>query len=163
MIDIPVDILNEIYQDVADALINDINATPVTLYFEPIELTTTAGGSEGNTLNSLLGGRTSINYVPGLGEASMPSGSSYAAMATTGTLTVRAYWNDKTFEKALMVDNVGKPKEICKIISYTTDLQLLLNANYVLVDNKRCKRISDGTPHGLFGDKRYSTTFWESF
>lgn len=157
---LPVTDLQRLYQMGADALIDDVNATPVILVYPPLESTPTHTLFTEPSMVDLLGGRTSIEYLPGRSEA---SGSNQSVMAITGSFLVRAYWNDKLFEKALLLDNVGKPDQVCRIVSYTTDVQALLNADHIIVDGNRCKRISAATPHGLFGDKRYSTTFWELF
>lgn len=158
--DIPIDALKELYQQVGDALIDKVNATPVTLYFKPVEPVDAGTAYPEPSMNDLLGGRTSIEYMPGRMES---SGNNLTEIPTTGTIIVRAYWQEKMFEKQLLTDNVGRPIEICKIISYTSDLQALLNAEFIVVDNKRCKRESDGAPHGMFGDKRYATTYWKTF
>lgn len=143
----------------ADQLIDNVNATPMLLYFPPLELTPNGDGNAEPSINLMLGGKSSVEYLPGRDGS---AGNNFDQIPVTGTVVVRAYWNEKSFDPVYKVDALGNPRDVCRVVSYTTDWQTLKNAQFAIIDTKRCIRISEGSPHGLFADKRYITTFWES-
>lgn len=154
---IPYAALQQLYEDNADLFIEKINATMMTLYFKPVELIPNGGSAAEPSINTLLGGKTSVEYLEDRGGS---SGTNLHNKPTTVQLRVRAYWNHKSIDPKFMVDNVGKPRNACKIISYTSDLQTLRNAEYAIIDGNKCVCVDFGVPHGMFGNKRYVSSTW---
>lgn len=76
-------------------------------------------------------------------------------------IKVRAYWTSKEDDKVAKQLGVRDDESLCKIISFTTNNQVVKNAEYAEVDGYKIKMVRLPLPHGLMGDKRYSTSYWE--
>lgn len=145
----------EKFTELADQLITDVNATPMVLFYNTDTTISVTGDNLSPLGYDFLGGRTSFNDME---SRSNESGANRAEVVASGAITVRAYWkNIKNDVNASIKDS----KDICKIICFTTDAQKLLNAKYAVVNDRKISMVKDSLPHGLFGDKRYSTSYWE--
>lgn len=151
------------FETLANDLIEEVNATTVILYFAPATLTSINspqldgnGGDRPNIFDA-LGGRVPITTLP---ERQNESGSNLSETPQTRTIKSRVYWNKVNRNKDIGAINTVDRKDTCKIISYFSDQQDLLNAIYINVDGYKCKRIADPVPHGL-GGRLYVTSFWE--
>lgn len=143
------------FRQLADQLITDVNATPMILYYNTDTTVDVTGDNLSPIGYDFLGGRSKFSDLDG---RSNESGSNKAEVAVTGVITVRAYW--KT-QKNDINASIKDSKDLCKIICFTTDVQSLLNAKYAVVNDRKISMVKDPLPHGLFGEKRYSTSYWE--
>jgi hypothetical protein len=153
---IPISQLKLKYQELADQLITDVNKTSMTLYFRPqIGLTNVINNFD-NVPKSLdeYGGRVPVENLP---NRTFESGINVYELATTGSITVRAYWENIKYDRD---GNVIDKSNICKIISYLTDMDKLLNTSYATIQGINIKMQRPPIPYGLF-ERRYSISFWE--
>lgn len=159
MSNINYDWLSSSYINLADDFINKINKTNMTLFFvndlevnnnpsEPLEFSLDSLGGKG--VSSDLDGRRSEENL------------SQGIESVTGIdITVRAYWKEKDDEPDAKSLGIKDAQSICKVISFTTHVPTIKNAEYAVIDGYKIKMVRPPLPHGLFGDKRYSTSYWE--
>jgi hypothetical protein len=145
--------INEIfskYHGLADLLIDEVNATSLTLVYNVGSVNTDSDPS----LNSAF----SQDVHGGL---AFPLDTKDLSKVTTTqeSILVRSYWNKGNDSKlpADLRDNFN----ICKINCYSTDVSKILNASYYILNGFKCKRVSDPTPYGF--EKRYSIFYLEKF
>lgn len=147
---LPINSLFAQFNELADQLIDEVNATSITVVYN-------IGTSSGNTTRQL--NNSFSQDVHDLMQ--IPDGTKdlYTVNTSQETLLVRAYWNkgkDSQFPANLR-DNMN----VCKINCYTTDVHKFNNASYFELDGVKCKMIIPPAPYGFA--KRYSILFLEKF
>jgi hypothetical protein len=140
--------LTEKYSQLADELIEIVNATPLRIEYNRTVANPTStpfGLSEDNIGNP--------NYIENMYNRIDQQG----VVENVGNfqeVTCRAYWNAKDLNFPLEFKN---DPDICKIITYTTDNSKLQNCSFVYVNGVKCKIVQEPIPYG-FG-KRYSESY----
>lgn len=148
------------YQAIADELITEVNKTVLTLYFS-LDTVSPIVESDNLTLDyNRLGGRTPLDNMDNRSNQTSATGVIYKENISSTGILVRAYWESKTRDNTLP-NTIADEKSLCKIICFTDHVQLLRNAYQGEANGKKIKMIRDPVPHGLFGEKRYSKSYWE--
>lgn len=151
--------IKQIYQNAADDFINNINATDVTFYLRPNQPQADNFTTLQSSTYDFLGGREEFDNIQGNQDKS--PGASGDLTPDQYTVRVRAYWNPKQNSSELSAISIKDIQSICKIISFSSDNNILKESLYAKIDGYDCKLVLDPIPHGIFGDKRYSTSYWE--
>lgn len=152
------------FNKMADELIDTINATPVTCYYQS-QSSMVAPQGDTTQLPSILdqyGGRQPLNAIEG-NEDRTAGSSGYVLAFDSETITARTYWIRKSAGRYKPDDpNTGYNvyNQQMKIISYTDDNDKLKNASYIVVSGIKLKNIELPKPQS-FG-RRYSSSFWEA-
>lgn len=155
MSNIPYSSLKSLYRELADDFIEDINATPVTLYFKPL-LTSATNVNVNGVSYDVFG-----NPVPSaaLLEPNV-SGVLQAEIPVTEQITARIYWAPKDFRPPDSL-NIKDVNDICKMNTYATHSAKLSGAMYSLINGKRCALIREPVPYGIMGEKFYCCSYWQ--
>lgn len=147
---LPINELFAQYHNLADKLIDEINATPLTLVYNIGN--TTTGPSP--TVNSAFAEDVHGNLMIPQDTAQINS-----VVTSQENILVRSYWNSGSDSK--FPADLRDRLDVVKINFYTTDTTKFLNASYYILNGVKCKRIRDIQPYG-FG-KRYSTVYLEKY
>lgn len=159
MSDIDYSWLGSQYKSFADDFINKINNTTMTLFFTNTIIQNSNIPKPNEFGVDALGGRSLTSDLDGRrNEQNLNQGH----LSPTGVdIKVRAYWKEKDDEKIAKEIGIRDVQSLCKVISFTEHNQTIRNAQYAEIDGYKLKMVRIPLPHGLFGDKRYSTSYWE--
>lgn len=148
---LPINAIFNSYYALADTLIDEINATTLTLVYN-------IGNSSGNTGLSQVNSAFSQEVH---GELGLPQDTNDLYQTTTSSedILVRSYQN--TGKDSSFPANLRDKLNVYKITCYTSDVPKMVQASYFKIAGTKCKRISDPSSYG-FG-KRYSTFYIETF
>lgn len=150
------------YQELADALINEVNPGYIVLmYNTQVAIANPSGEFYTNQLPTLADRenfRTPINESDGRIEEGGNSNLAYTT--TTRTIKIRKYWQNKNYDEAARKLNLNIKNDVCKVIAFLTDSIYLSNAKEASIDNRRVKMIRPPVNYGLFED-RYCVSYWE--
>lgn len=150
---IPWNDLKSKYHDLADELIDTINASSLTLYYNKPVLTSVTNSP---APSGVLDAYNSQNFIENMYNRGNEAGTNYQQTTLSETITVRSYWNNKDTKFPVdLRDNLN----VVKINAYTTDQQKMMNSIYADMNGYKIKMIRDPIPYG-FG-KRYTISYWE--
>ncbi len=155
---IPYNDLFASFEELANDLIDVVNATTITAYLNRPTL------SDGDL--NLSQEPSSMNYMGGLVPIDAidtyagSDGNNKVQRTDNAVFKVRRYWAPKEMASKLTELKVEKLEDVCKIVSYISDRQILLNAVFLNVDGYKCVMIKPPLPHGLGGPK-YDTSYWK--
>jgi hypothetical protein len=150
------------YQEVVDSMIEELGVR-CTLHFPPIQvldmdLTPSMEGST-NT-NRFADG----SVAPGQGKNSyMRGGQQYKEVEQTATITLRVYFDRKSFLK--VVNSIDIPDGSIYVIGYIYDLPRFEQANYIIINSDqkdyktwKYRRSNECQPWGFNRDKYFFCT-----
>lgn len=149
------------YNTMGDLIINEVNATSLTLYFSDEVANDVALDPNVPSNIDVYGGRSPVDSWI---DKSQEAGQGYSQTTRTETITVRLYWANHNIyddsKKAMLFDS----KNRAKINAFASDMQRMMNAKYAIVQNQgrniRLKMSVPPVPYGLH-QKRYCVSYWE--
>ena len=156
------------YEEYADALIQQVNPHYITLVYAPTFLTASSGSDiplAGRTnplkLADRYGARVAPDTLMGRDfEQVYAPNTNLAENPITENLKVRVYWNSKNVENTLYQMNIQFPGNVAEVISFSSDLQKLINASYGIIDDKEVKLVRTPVKYGLGSSARYCVSYW---
>ena len=165
MVTIPTGLYNDFY-NLADLFITEINASSVELIF-PIASDDTNNYLAENSNNvsaglDLYGGR-SPDVTPNSHQKERSGG----FLNNTGVnIDCRVYWSDKEIDKVMADLNLENSENVCKIITYADNIELINSAIRAVVLNTEGHKvpttiIKAPLLYGLGPVKRYCMSFWK--
>lgn len=162
---ISTDIVNT-YNEVADALINDLGVNCLLVYPELRQQCV-------NCFTRTLGVGSSANvYRPGgpipfqQGRpCPLCNGKGFKLVENTETIKMRVYYSPKEWVKIAM--QIKVPDKMIQTIFFLSDIPKVMKAKHLMPDKHlhgyvtpRYTRMGDPSPHGFLHD-RYVVVFWE--
>lgn len=149
------DLFNK-FNEIADQLITDVNATAMTLHYAPLNPSNQSGTDTPSDIVGFYGQQQPVNFE---NNRENQSGENKVFNTLQENITVRAYWVGHDLQKLAKELNIDISKKICKIICFTTDANKLDQAIRSTVNGVNLKILKRPVPYGF--QKRYSVSYWQ--
>lgn len=146
------------FNELADQLITDVNATTMTLHYAPINPTEQNGSEITSDIVGFYGQKQPISFENNREDQ---SANNKVFNSLQENITVRSYWDGGDLQKLARELNIDISKRICKIICFTTDATKLDQAISATVNGIKLKVIKRPNPYGF--NKRYSVSYWQEY
>lgn len=154
---LPINALKAKYQEISNLFITEVNKTTVRIYYAP-QTTLTNVSSNFDEVPKIIdsyGGREPIENLP---DRQNESGTNLRVDPYYEDILCRVYWEPKIYDRD---GNLIQDSDTCKIITYDSYSQQLVNAIYVLVNDRKCEILRSPVPYGMFGEKTYALSYWQ--